>query len=178
MYVQSFFNTEFLIKFSLILSVLIFSSVNINYVLLERLVFYCLLTNVLQVSTNMNKKELTNLYNSKVTKVQHHSRPMSGVLGKIGIKHTGVVATTQNGGRYLIHKGLGYGKASSTVITDAKHMSSKWTPGLEENSWKTISDLMKDGYVDRPYGVFGGRKICWDASRNIMNKSGRRKRSC
>lgn len=127
----------------------------------------------------MNKKGLTNLYNSKVTKVESYSRPLSGVLGKIGIKHTGVVATTQNGGRYLIHKGPGYGKASSTVVTDAKHMSSQWKKtGSKETSGKTISDLMKAGYVDRPYGVGGGKKICWDASRNIMNKSGRRKRSC
>ena len=42
-----------------------------------------------------------------------------------GIKHTGVVATTSNGNRWLIHKGYGYGKSSSTVITDAKHMSNR-----------------------------------------------------
>ncbi|VDI48524.1 Hypothetical predicted protein [Mytilus galloprovincialis] len=75
----------------------------------------------------MNKKGLTKLYNSKVTKVESYSRPLSGFFGKIGIKHTGVVATTKNGGKFLVHKGPGYGKSSSTVVVNAKHMSNKWT---------------------------------------------------
>ena len=41
------------------------------------------------------------------------------------ITHTGAVATTRNGDRWLIHKGDGYGKASSTVVTPANNMSEK-----------------------------------------------------
>ncbi|CAC5355960.1 unnamed protein product [Mytilus coruscus] len=100
---------------------------------------------------DMNKKGLTKLYNSKVTKVESYSRPLNGFLGKIGIKHTGVVATTKNGGKFLVHKGPGYGKSSSTVVVDAKHMSNKWTKTGEKTAsgGKTISDVMKDGYVNK-----------------------------
>lgn len=52
-------------------------------------------------------------------------RPLEGFFGKIGIDHTGVVATTNDGGRYLVHKGPYYGKGSSTVVVDAKHMSNR-----------------------------------------------------
>ncbi|VDI48527.1 Hypothetical predicted protein [Mytilus galloprovincialis] len=76
---------------------------------------------------DMNKKSLTNLYNSKVTKVESVSRPLNGFVGRFGIKHTGVVATTKNGGKFLVHKGPDYGKSSSTVVVNAKHMSNKWT---------------------------------------------------
>ncbi|OPL33689.1 hypothetical protein AM593_00890, partial [Mytilus galloprovincialis] len=91
-------------------------------------------SNVKRLPHDMNKKSLTKLYNSEVTKVESvssktnviiFSRPLSGFFGKIGIKHTGVVATTKNGGKFLVHKGSGYGKSSSTIVVNAKHMSNK-----------------------------------------------------
>ncbi|CAC5355961.1 unnamed protein product [Mytilus coruscus] len=128
-------------------------------------------------SYDMNKQGLRRLYNSPVTKVESYSRPLGGFLGKAGLDHTGVVATTKDGGRYLIHKGSGYGKSSSTVVVDAKHMSNRWSKtGEKYTSGKTISDLMKDGYVNQKYGVGPNRKICWQSSKNIMDKSGRKKR--
>ncbi|VDI48522.1 Hypothetical predicted protein [Mytilus galloprovincialis] len=84
-------------------------------------------SNVKRLRHDMNKKSLTNLYNSKVTKVESVSRPLNGFVGRFGIKHTGVVATTKNGGKFLVHKGPDYGKSSSTVVVNAKHMSNKWT---------------------------------------------------
>ncbi|XP_063415128.1 uncharacterized protein LOC134697041 [Mytilus trossulus] len=126
---------------------------------------------------DMNKNRLTNLYNSKVTKVESYSRPLNGFLGKLGIKHTGVVATTKDGGRYLIHKGSGYGTKSSTIVLNAKHMSKNWKKtGEKLTNGKTISNLMKDGYVNKKYGVGPNSKICWQSSGNIMDKAGRRKR--
>ncbi|VDI32954.1 Hypothetical predicted protein, partial [Mytilus galloprovincialis] len=131
-------------------------------------------------SHDMNKKSLTKLYNSKVTKVESVSRPLNGFLGKIGIKHTGVVATTKNGGKFLVHKGPGYGKSSSTVVVNAKHMSNKWKKTGEKTApvGKTISDVMKDGYVNKKYGFLPNQKICWGASKNIMKNADRQKRSC
>ncbi|VDI24421.1 Hypothetical predicted protein, partial [Mytilus galloprovincialis] len=104
-------------------------------------------------------------------------RPLNGFLGKLGIKHTGVVATTKDGGRYLIHKGSGYGTKSSTVVLNANHMSKNWKKtGEKLTNGKTISNLMKDGYVNQKYGVGRDKKICWQSSGNIMDKAGRRKR--
>ena len=126
-------------------------------------------------SYDLNKKGTTNLYNSKVTKVESYSRPLNSWVGNLGIKHTGVVATTSNGHRWLIHKGNGYGKSSSTIITDAKYMSNRWKKtGTKYTKGHTISDLMKAGYVNKPFGFSSGKKICWDASRNIMNRVGKR----
>ncbi|CAC5407028.1 unnamed protein product [Mytilus coruscus] len=123
----------------------------------------------------MNKKGLTKLYNSEVTKVESYSRPLTGILGKIGVPHTGVVATTKDGGKFLVHKGRDYGKSSDTVVVDAKHMSSKWTKTGEKPvaAGKTISDVMKDGYVNKKYGFGKNQKICWDASKNIMKNADR-----
>ncbi|XP_076076430.1 uncharacterized protein LOC143047277 [Mytilus galloprovincialis] len=129
---------------------------------------------------DMNKKGLTKLYNSEVTKVESYSRPLTGLLGKIGVPHTGVVATTKDGGKFLVHKGADYGKSSDTVVVDAKHMSSKWTKTGEKPvaAGKTISDVMNDGYVNKRYGFGKDQKICWDASKNIMKNADRHKRSC
>lgn len=59
-----------------------------------------------------SKQGLTDLYNSGVTKVERVTRPLGGSGGSIGVKHSGVVVTTDNGDRWLVHKGSGYGDSS------------------------------------------------------------------
>lgn len=59
-----------------------------------------------------SKQGLTNLYNSGVASVEHVSRPMGGVIGAMGVPHSGVVVTTDSGDRWLVHKGKGYGDSS------------------------------------------------------------------
>ena len=59
-----------------------------------------------------SKQGLTGLYNSGVVSVEHVTRPLGGPGGSVGIKHSGVVVTTGNGDRWLVHKGPGYGDSS------------------------------------------------------------------
>ena len=63
------------------------------------------------------KSGLTKLYNKQVVKVQPVHRPLDGLSWKLGpLKHSGVIVTTKDGKKYLVHKGKGYGKSSQTVI--------------------------------------------------------------
>uniref|UniRef100_A0A8C6TAZ5 Uncharacterized protein n=1 Tax=Neogobius melanostomus TaxID=47308 RepID=A0A8C6TAZ5_9GOBI len=60
------------------------------------------------------------------------------------------LVTLQDGRRFLIHKGPGYGSASDTVITDAAHMSSTWKVTLlydtENNIGAvTVGDMVRAG---------------------------------
>ncbi|KAK3105291.1 hypothetical protein FSP39_021730 [Pinctada imbricata] len=91
-------------------------------------------------------------------------RPLSGFLGKVGVKHNGVVATTKDGGRWLIHKGPGYGKSSDTVVTNAKHMSSQWKPAGSKSArdGTTIGGLVKAGLANKKYNLWNAK--CWDAT--------------
>lgn len=134
---------------------------------------------VLRVSCKDLKthSELNNLYNSKVIKAEYVVRPLnsfgssssstsnSGSTSFGGRKsfdlyprHAGVAVTLENGDRWLIHKGKDFGKASSTVITDASYMSSKWSQ-LKSTSLKdsglTVNQFMQHGLVSKPYRVLG-----------------------
>ncbi|KAK3104486.1 hypothetical protein FSP39_003271 [Pinctada imbricata] len=124
-----------------------------------------------------SKSGLTSLYNSRVVKVEEVERPLSGVLGKARLKHNGVVATTKDGGRWLIHKGDGYGKASDTVVVNAKHMSKQWKPvhAKSARDGTTIGGLVKAGLADKKYNLLNAK--CWDATKGMMKKAGRRKRA-
>ncbi|CAL8299327.1 unnamed protein product [Gadus morhua 'NCC'] len=94
------------------------------------------------------KSDLTRLYNSKVYKAERMWRPL-GILGTtIGpISHTGFVVTLEDGSRWLIHKGNGFGNSSQTVVVDVKHMSSDWKT-IKKNNFKgkkTVADFVADG---------------------------------
>lgn len=56
----------------------------------------------------------------------------------------------------------------------------RWTKTGEKTAsgGKTISDVMKDGFVNKKYGILPNQKICWGASKNIMKNADRQKRSC
>lgn len=62
-----------------------------------------------------SKRGLTGLYNSRVDSVEHVTRPLGGSAGSFGVKHSGVVVTTENGDRWLVHKGPGYGDSSKAL---------------------------------------------------------------
>ena len=93
---------------------------------------------------------LTSIYNQPVTKVEHVTRPMGSSGGSANIPfvdHHGTVVTTGTGDRYLIHKGSGYGgSGGETVVTNARHMSDKWTT-TETRSVQghNVSDFVKAG---------------------------------
>ncbi|CAH1801885.1 unnamed protein product [Owenia fusiformis] len=93
---------------------------------------------------------MTRLYNSRVTHVDRVSRPLSGFLGRVGVRHSGVVVTTEDGGRHLVHKGAGYGsRGGDTVVTDAGHMSSRWrTDSGHPVSNGRVGDFVKAGGTD------------------------------
>jgi len=72
---------------------------------------------------NRQKRGLREIFNSKVAYAEFYARKSRN--GK-GFDHYGVVVTTTSGNRWLVHKGLGFSRNSSSVITDAKHMSERW----------------------------------------------------
>jgi hypothetical protein len=111
--------------------------------------------------------------------VQSVERPLNGLnkgrIGKPGVKlakllgiktsisgqkdratHSGVLVTTKDGGRYLVHKGKDFGKSSQTVVVDAKHMSKLWKKVGKSVSGngKKIGDFVKAGGKD--YKIKGG----------------------
>ena len=102
--------------------------------------------------------------------VQKVERPLKGPLGLIPIgpiKHSGVVVTTSDGKKYLVHKGDGYGKSSQTVVTDAKHMSNAWSNSGEGKrvNGKSVGDFVKAG--GKNYDL--RKDNCHDASGRMYN---------
>ncbi|KAK2140413.1 hypothetical protein LSH36_1366g00054 [Paralvinella palmiformis] len=62
------------------------------------------------------------------------------------VRHSGVVVRTDDGGRFLVHKGDGYGRSSQTVVTDAKHMSDRWRRvGGYDVSESRVGDFVEAG---------------------------------
>ncbi|CAF3605464.1 unnamed protein product [Rotaria sp. Silwood1] len=85
---------------------------------------------------------------------QQEIKPIGGydVAGKLnqwGINHRGQVATLENGERFLVHKGPGFGHNSQTVVVDANQMSRKWTPhglSMQPGSQSVgLGDLVRAG---------------------------------
>ena len=58
-----------------------------------------------------------------------------------------MVVTTKDGGKFLVHKGKGYGSSGQTVVTDAKHMSNRWSNIGNGKSvkGKSVGDFVKAG---------------------------------
>ena len=86
--------------------------------------------------------------------------------------HSGVVVTTSDGKKFLVHKGKGYGKSDQTVLTDAKHMSNAWSnsgSGKSVNG-KNVGDFVKAGGKD--YNIVTDN--CHHASGRMDNLGKRR----
>ncbi|KAK7918961.1 hypothetical protein WMY93_010245 [Mugilogobius chulae] len=121
---------------------------------------------------------LNELYNSRVVSADLVRRPKQGMPSWVPntyfTSHSGVRVTLDNGKQYLIHKGPGYGKASDTVVTDARHMSNKWQVKKTENfgGSRTVGDMVKAG--GSRYSILRG-KHCHTAAKNMM-RLGRRRR--
>ncbi|CAF1301276.1 unnamed protein product [Adineta ricciae] len=114
-----------------------------------------------------NQQALNGLYNQRIQSIQEYRRPLDikpvyGVdiakhLDKIGINHRGQVATLQDGQKFLVHKGPGFGHNSQTVVVDTQRtrMSSKWKPhGSPVNAGSQsvgLGDLVKAGGKDYSY---------------------------
>ena len=60
---------------------------------------------------------------------------------------SGVIVTTNDGKKDLVHKGSGYGKSSQTVVTDARHMSNAWRnmDNAKSVNGKSVGDFVKAG---------------------------------
>lgn len=118
---------------------------------------------------DINSKEgLTSLYNSRVDYVEHVTRPLEGWLGwLVKDPHSGVVVTTENGDRWLVHKGKGYGDSTRTVVTNAKHMSGVWKSGGSQpaQSGTKVADYVKAG--GQNYNAAFNN--CNHASKRMMN---------
>ena len=65
-----------------------------------------------------------------------------------------MIVTTKDGGKYLVHKGSGYGKSSQTVVVNVKHMSKAWSKMGKAKSvyGKNVGDFVKAG--GKNYNVF------------------------
>ncbi|CAF4312915.1 unnamed protein product, partial [Rotaria sp. Silwood2] len=106
-----------------------------------------------------NQQGLNSLYNQRITSLQEYRRPLeikpiggydvAGKLNQWGINHRGQVATLENGERFLVHKGPGFGHNSQTVVVDANQMSRKWTPhgsSMQPGSQSVgLGDLVRAG---------------------------------
>ncbi|KAG7232908.1 hypothetical protein INR49_007976 [Caranx melampygus] len=96
-------------------------------------------------------------------------RPLEGTSSWFGpISHSGVRVTLEDGSKYLVHKGDGYGRSSQTVVTDARHMSSAWEPvsSRDFQGTKTVSDFVRAGGSN--YNLFTDN--CHLGSRRMMNQ--------
>ncbi|XP_012683349.1 uncharacterized protein LOC105900568 [Clupea harengus] len=111
--------------------------------------------------------ELRKLYNSKVYLCDRMTRPLSGMSIQIGkLSHSGVRVTLEDGTKWLVHKGDGYGISSQTVVVHARHMSNTWKI-IETKDFggsKTVSDFVKAGGTD--YSLIFDN--CHDASGRMM----------
>ncbi|KAG7218237.1 hypothetical protein INR49_020546 [Caranx melampygus] len=69
---------------------------------------------------------------------------------------------TERWNQWLVHKGDGYGRASETVVTDARHMGPAWK---NFHGRRTVSDLIRVG--GRNYNLLTDN--CHHAANRIMN---------
>ncbi|XP_060776888.1 uncharacterized protein LOC132886347 [Neoarius graeffei] len=93
------------------------------------------------------KSDLTKLYNSKVYEAERLTRPLKGLRF---LSHSGVRVTLDDGTKWLVHKGDGFGLSSQTVVVKAEHMSKKWRVEETKNfqGSKTVSDFVRAGGTD------------------------------
>ncbi|XP_043973372.1 uncharacterized protein LOC122831334 [Gambusia affinis] len=120
-------------------------------------------------SYDLSGSDLTELYNKRVHLAEEMRRPLGNLPFTLGVfSHCGVRVTLDDGSRWLIHKGDGYGISSQTVATDARHMSSRWKviESKDFEGTKTVSDLVGAGGTN--YRLIG--ENCHDACDNIMNQ--------
>ncbi|XP_037392307.1 uncharacterized protein LOC119262934 [Pygocentrus nattereri] len=114
--------------------------------------------------------DLTKLYNSKVYQADRMRRPLEGMSFQAGLlSHSGVRVTLEDGTKWLVHKGDGYGISSQTVVVDARHMSSSWKIIETKNfrGSKRVADFVKAGGTD--YSLIFDN--CHDASGRMMEGS-------
>uniref|UniRef100_A0A673LC92 Uncharacterized protein n=1 Tax=Sinocyclocheilus rhinocerous TaxID=307959 RepID=A0A673LC92_9TELE len=115
--------------------------------------------------TFINFSDLNKLYNSKVYMAELFTRPLDGIPFQIGILgHSGVRVTLQDGSKWLIHKGDGYGKSSQTIVVDGRHMSNNWKLKEQKDfrGSKTVSDFVKAGGAEY--------KLLFDNCHNAANR--------
>ncbi|XP_066540084.1 uncharacterized protein [Hoplias malabaricus] len=111
--------------------------------------------------------DLRKLYNSKVYQAERMTRPLEGLSFQAGkLSHSGVRVTLEDGTKWLVHKGDGYGISSQTVVVAARHMASNWKVIEVKNfrGTKTVSDFVKEGGTD--YSLIFDN--CHDASGRMM----------
>ncbi|AWO96207.1 Hypothetical protein SMAX5B_002564 [Scophthalmus maximus] len=78
-------------------------------------------------SYDLSGSALSALLNSPVHDAERMKRPLEGATSWFGpVSHSGVRVTLEDGTKWLVHKGDGFGVSSQTVVTDARHMSSAW----------------------------------------------------
>uniref|UniRef100_A0AAY5KEI4 Uncharacterized protein n=1 Tax=Esox lucius TaxID=8010 RepID=A0AAY5KEI4_ESOLU len=97
------------------------------------------------------QSELTKLYNSKVYQADRMKRPLEGTSFQLGpLSHSGVRVTLNDGTKWLVHKGKGFGISSQTIVVDARHMGRDWKIVETKNfkGSKTVSDFVKAGGTD------------------------------
>ncbi|KAG1948015.1 uncharacterized protein LOC120484763 [Pimephales promelas] len=112
--------------------------------------------------------DLRKLYNSKVFKAERMTRPLEGMSFQVGkISHSGVRVTLEDGTKWLVHKGDGYGISTQTVVVDARHMSRNWkiVETKDFRGSKTVSAFVKAGGTD--YKLLFDN--CHDAAGRMMD---------
>ncbi|KAK2855290.1 hypothetical protein Q7C36_007159 [Tachysurus vachellii] len=120
-------------------------------------------------SYDLSKAEdLRKLYNSKVYLADRMTRPLEGLSFQAGVlSHSGVRVTLEDGTKWLVHKGDGFGISSQTVVVDARHMSNKWKIRETKNfgGSKRVTDFVREGGTD--YSLIFNN--CHDAAGRMMD---------
>ncbi|RVE63307.1 hypothetical protein OJAV_G00164390 [Oryzias javanicus] len=117
---------------------------------------------------DLSGQALTNLYNLRVMTAERMKRPLEPLNVELGpISHTGVRVTLEDGSKWLVHKGNGFGRSSQTVVTNARHMSNKWRviQTKDLGGSKRVSDFVRAGGID--YNLLLDN--CHFGSRRMMN---------
>ncbi|XP_077072384.1 uncharacterized protein LOC143723604 isoform X2 [Siphateles boraxobius] len=112
--------------------------------------------------------DLRKLYNSKVFKAERMTRPLEGMSFQAGkLSHSGVRVTLEDGTKWLVHKGDGYGISTQTVVVAARHMSNNWkiVETKDFRGSKTVSAFVKAGGTD--YKLLFDN--CHDAADRMMD---------
>ncbi|AWO96208.1 Hypothetical protein SMAX5B_002564 [Scophthalmus maximus] len=99
-------------------------------------------------SYDLSGSALSALLNSPVHDAERMKRPLEGATSWFGpVSHSGVRVTLEDGTKWLVHKGDGFGVSSQTVVTDARHMSSAWEPVSQKDfqGTKRVTDFVREG---------------------------------
>lgn len=104
------------------------------------------------------------LYKKEVVWAHHVQRPLNCWLGKFGVPHVGVIVTTEDGEKWLVHKAKTNG-TMDTVVSDLNSLKSNWSvKSSKPVAGYTVGDFVKAS--GSKYNLLTNN--CWDSRKRMM----------